>query len=123
MAFGGLLNKNSRHLLKGLSVSQDYIYLNFNDTLSSFITLFLLMLISGWNFVAEMYVATTGSEWTKVFFITFYMLSSIMMLNIIVAFVIDMYMSVYELHHRDEDSPKMKRYSVRIHAVREDSDD
>jgi hypothetical protein len=49
VSFGGTIGKNSATIFKDLSVNNDYVYMNFNDGVSSFITLFMCMLVSNWN--------------------------------------------------------------------------
>ena len=58
------------------------------------ITLFGYMVVNNWFITVGMYVDITGTTWTRVYFISFYVLSVAVILNIVVAFAIDMYSSV-----------------------------
>jgi Ion transport protein len=73
--------------------------LNFNDLASSFVTLFACMVVSNWYIIVQVYVNVTGSKYSRWFFIFFYVCCVIVMLNIIVAFAIDMYQCVETLNN------------------------
>ena len=73
--------------------------MNFNDLLSSFTTLFALMVVNNWMVITAMYVETMGSAWYEVYFGLFYYFSVVIGINIVVAFAIDMYSSVERLDH------------------------
>jgi hypothetical protein len=49
--FGGIMTDDKANLL----ANPDYIYLNFNNTLNSFITLFALVIVDNWDFIATAY--------------------------------------------------------------------
>jgi hypothetical protein len=60
--------------------------MNFNDILSSFVTLFALIIINNWFIMADMFVALKGgNEAYLFFFITFYYFSVIIGVNLFVA--------------------------------------
>ena len=72
--------------------------MNFNDFISSFITLFALMIVNNWMVIVEVYVdATEDAFGVKWFFFFFYYFSVVIGINIVVAFSIDMYDSVARL--------------------------
>lgn len=56
------------------------------------------MVVNNWFVIVDVIVNATGSEYYKIFFIFFYVLSVILIINIIVAFVIDIYSSVEDLN-------------------------
>jgi len=97
VCFGGTIGRNSEEIFRDLSVANNYVYLNFNDGASSFVTLFMCMLVSSWHVIAELYTTVTGTQLAKFYFIVFYILSVVIIINIIVAFVIDMYSSVEDI--------------------------
>ena len=74
-----------------------YALLNFNDMSSSYVTLFVLMIVNNWQVIAEMYVSIFGTKWVLIFFVTFYIWSVLIGLNIIVCFAIDMYAAIERL--------------------------
>ena len=56
------------------------------------------MVVNNWHVIAQIYVNITGHRFVLWYFIVFYICSVMIMLNIIVAFVIDMYSSVDTLN-------------------------
>ena len=57
--FGGKVRKDMVELENSNDVPNTYHLLNFNDFLSSFITLFALMVVNNWMEITEMYVIVT----------------------------------------------------------------
>ena len=73
----------------------DYIWLNFNDFPSGLITLFSMMLFNNWQFIWDQFdfmIESTGR--TNGFFLTFMVLAAYIIINILVAFVIDVYTQI-----------------------------
>lgn len=97
-AFGGLVSEDSEQIFRDQSIPNNYVKMNFNDTLASFITLFALTVVNNWFVIVNVIVRATDNNLYKFFFILFYILSVTMILNIVVAFVIDIYSSVEELN-------------------------
>jgi hypothetical protein len=67
--FGGKVSINSKEILQDESIPNGYIFMNFNDTLSSFITLFALMVVNNWFVIVNVYVGATRNYSYKIFFI------------------------------------------------------
>jgi len=61
---------------------------NFNDFGSACVTLFELLVVNNWQVLMGGFVAVRGTQ-ARVFFITFYTIAVVMVLNLIVAFVLD----------------------------------
>ena len=98
--FGGLMTYNSPSLLNDPSVPSSYVDMNFNDYMSSFITLFHLMVVNNWFVTVNIYVGlSNGHKSVRIYFILFYISCVIIILNILVAYVIDMYASVDNLYN------------------------
>lgn len=71
--------------------SNGYYYLNnFENVISSYITLFELTVINNWYILMEGYAATV-TEWSRIYFMSFY-LTIMMLLSIVVASVLDGFM-------------------------------
>ena len=47
--FGGKITVNSPEILSDLSIPQFYYLVNFNDFISSCVTLFILLVVNNWN--------------------------------------------------------------------------
>jgi hypothetical protein len=73
------------------SSSNGYYYLNnFENVISSYVTLFELTVINNWYIIMEGYAVTT-TQWSRIYFMCFY-LTIMMLLSIVVASVLDGFM-------------------------------
>ncbi|KAF5890973.1 two pore calcium channel protein 1-like isoform X2, partial [Clarias magur] len=69
-------------------LQEGYYYLNnFNNILSSFVTLFELTVVNNWYITMEGVTSQT-SHWSRLYFMTFYIVTMVVM-TIIVAFILD----------------------------------
>lgn len=68
-----------------------YYQLNFNDFYSGMLTLFSILVSNNWNAVTEMYCALCGNNWPKVYFSTFFVVTIMVILNIVISFVLEIY--------------------------------
>jgi len=85
--FGGLLREGNPDLA-GTSYADDNLYdMNFNDWGSSMMLLFCLLMIN-FSFM-DAIVATSGSLWSRLYFITFNILGIWVILGVFVAFIIE----------------------------------
>ena len=77
-------------------ISGDYIWLNFNDFASGLITLFTMMLFNNWQFIWYQFNYTLDDDdlTTNAFFLSFMLIASYVIINIIMAFTIDVYTSI-----------------------------
>ncbi|XP_051538677.1 two pore channel protein 1-like isoform X2 [Myxocyprinus asiaticus] len=72
----------------GTKLEEGYYYLNnFNNILSSFVTLFELTVVNNWYITMEGVTSQT-SHWSRLYFMTFYIVTMVVM-TIIVAFILD----------------------------------
>jgi hypothetical protein len=95
--FGGYIKKYDP-VIENDSLVPDYYHLmNFNDLLSSFVTLFALMMVNNWMVIVYLYEVVMGTSLVKIYFVLFYYFSVVIGINIAVAFAIDMYSSVLRL--------------------------
>jgi hypothetical protein len=69
--------------------------MNFNDLISCYITLFVLIVVNNWYVIVAMCVdIKSGATIYRYYFVIFYYFGVIIGLNIIIAFAIDMYAAV-----------------------------
>ncbi|KAH7288344.1 hypothetical protein KP509_31G023000 [Ceratopteris richardii] len=95
--FGGLVsNYNETFETTGL-YENDYSVHNFNDFASGMVTLFNLLVMGSWQVWLESYVTLTGTWWTSVFFLSFYLLAILYLLNLVIAFVLEAFFVEMEL--------------------------
>ena len=90
--------EDSPEIINDSGVPDNYYLINFNDLMSSYITLFILIVVNNWYVIVAMCVDIMGGQtiW-RYFFIVFYYFGVIIGLNIIIAFAIDMYAAVLRL--------------------------
>jgi hypothetical protein len=98
--FGGQMSTQNHKIFRDSSIPDLYVEMNFNDLGSSIVTLFALMVVNNWFMIVKINVQ--DKIYARWFFILFYFSSVVVMLNIVVAFVIDMYGSVENLHRNDQ---------------------
>ncbi|KAL3873906.1 hypothetical protein ACJMK2_036984 [Sinanodonta woodiana] len=63
---------------------------NFNDIFSSFVILAALTVVNNWHVIAEGFVLVT-SKAARLYFISFHVVTVVLVLNIITAFILDMF--------------------------------
>lgn len=98
--FGGEVTLNNPLIQNDSGVPSTYPYDNFNDMLTGMVTLFTLLIVNNWQVTVEMYVdVKNGNTYYRIFFIIVYFFCVVMLLNIVVAFSIDMYASVQRLNN------------------------
>ena len=96
--FGGQIRKNSTQIVHDSSIPDNYYLINFNDLMSSYVTLFILIVVNNWYVIVAMCVDIKGGNTLyRYFFVIFYYFGVIIGLNIIIAFAIDMYAAVQRL--------------------------
>ena len=103
LMFGGLIKEDSTEIIHDSSIPDNYYLMNFNDLMSSFVTLFVLIVVNNWFVIVAMVVdVKAGNTYYRYFFVIFYYFGVIIGLNIIVAFAIDMYAAVSRLEDQKE---------------------
>jgi len=103
LLFGGLVRKDLDYpFVEGpYTVPSVFHLCNFNDFVSSIITLFTLMVVNNWMIQVAQYSYVTDGMYNKFgvrfYFIAFYYFSVIIGINLVVAYVLDMYGSTERL--------------------------
>eukprot|EP00033_Pygsuia_biforma_P006507 GCRY01007295.1.p1 GENE.GCRY01007295.1~~GCRY01007295.1.p1 ORF type:complete len:227 (+),score=67.50 GCRY01007295.1:129-809(+) len=93
--FGGLIRLDNAALSGTTFATSGYYVLNFNDFASALVTLFCLLVVNNWYIIMDGHVAVT-SEWARVFFLLFYFFGVVICLNLIVAFILEVFMKHYD---------------------------
>ena len=96
---GGTIRQPNFHSEDGIPNNLYYL-INFNDLGSSIVTLYSWMIINNWPAMTDMMVGTAGAVWPRIFFMVFYVFVQWIILNIVIAMMIDIYTSVED--ERDE---------------------
>jgi hypothetical protein len=89
LAFGGKIY-NTNPLLAGTSFAQsDFWTMNFNDCASGLVTLFVMMILNNWTDLSLGYCAACRSLWPVAFFIGFFVVCNLVVLNILMALILE----------------------------------
>ncbi|CAE7312570.1 TPCN1, partial [Symbiodinium necroappetens] len=72
-----------------------YWALNFNDILSGFVTLFSIMMVNNWFVIAGACILVT-TEYSAIFFICFFVIVNLIVLNILIALILESSQAVRE---------------------------
>lgn len=89
--FGGLIYASNPVLAGSQFQSSDYWALNFNDLPSGLVTLFALMVVNNWYVVSSGYLLVAGKyEYlAAAYFVLFFVVCNLVVLNILVAIILD----------------------------------
>ena len=90
IAFSGVVRLSEASTIASVA-SPLYYQLNFNDTYSGLMTLFSILVGNNWNSTTDMYAALVGANWPRFYFSLFFVVSIMVMMNIIVSFVLEIY--------------------------------
>jgi len=92
--FGGKVMKGSDVFSDNPDIASNWWQVNFNDFFSAIITLWTLMVVNNWMITMKMFTKAMGSNWYRLYFYVFFYLSSVIGMNLVVAYILDMYSSV-----------------------------
>nr|XP_023897245.1 two pore calcium channel protein 1-like [Quercus suber]XP_023897246.1 two pore calcium channel protein 1-like [Quercus suber] len=95
--FGGIVNAGNASL-DGTDLSDDdYLLFNFNDYPNGMVTLFNLLVMGNWQAWMQSYKELTGTAWSLTYFVSFYLITVLLLLNLIVAFVLEAFFAEMDL--------------------------
>ncbi|XVF01995.1 hypothetical protein REPUB_Repub04eG0138100 [Reevesia pubescens] len=95
--FGGIVNAGNPNL-EGTELSDDdYLLFNFNDYPNGMVTLFNLLVMGNWQAWMQSYKELTGTSWALVYFISFYLVTVLLLLNLVMAFVLEAFFAEMDL--------------------------
>lgn len=106
--FGGLVNAGNPDLPATDLADSDYLLFNFNDYPNGMVTLFNLLVMGNWQIWMQDYATLTGTAWTYMYFISFYLITVLLLLNLIVAFVLEAFFAELELECPEEEEEQGK---------------
>ena len=90
-SFGGIVTLKRMVVIENAAGNGLYYQLNFNDTYSGMLTLFSVLVSNNWNSTTEMYSALLGNTWPRLYFSSFFVVTIMVILNIVVSFVLEIY--------------------------------
>jgi two pore calcium channel protein 2 len=89
--FNGMVTRTTM-----LQSGSDYMYMmmNFNDFYAALLTLFQISVQNNWNNTTDIYTDISGSNWPRVYFVSYWVFSCMIVLNIVISFVLEIYSTV-----------------------------
>ncbi|KAF5803077.1 putative Two pore calcium channel protein [Helianthus annuus] len=123
--FGGIVNAGNPDLPATDLADNDYLLFNFNDYPNGMVTLFNLLVMGNWQVWMQDYATLTGTSWTYAYFISFYLITILLLLNLVVAFVLEAFFAELELEYPEEEGNQMgvrgrRNMSIRTRSQRVD---
>ncbi|CAH1423631.1 unnamed protein product [Lactuca virosa] len=107
--FGGKVNAGNPDVPSTDLADNDYLLFNFNDYPNGMVTLFNLLVMGNWQVWMQDYGMLTGSSWTYVYFISFYLITVLLILNLIVAFVLEAFFAEIDLEGSEQEEEEEHR--------------
>ncbi|CDP14785.1 unnamed protein product [Coffea canephora] len=95
--FGGIVNAGNPKLESTDLADNNYLLFNFNDYPNGMVTLFNLLVMGNWQVWMQSYVDLTGTSWAYTYFVSFYLITVLLLLNLVVAFVLEAFFAEMEL--------------------------
>lgn len=65
--------------------------MNFNDFGASIVTLFHIMIVNNWYVTCDMFCIVKENNFPRMFFVAFWVLTVLIMLNLVISFVLEIY--------------------------------
>ncbi|CAA6661126.1 unnamed protein product [Spirodela intermedia] len=100
--FGGIVNLGNPNVESTSLSDDDYLLFNFNDYPNGMVTLFNLLVMGNWQVWMESYRDLTGTSWTLIYFVSFYLITIVLLLNLVIAFVLEAFFAEIELEMENE---------------------
>ena len=92
--YGGSINSQAVQQ-KSPETPAFYYLLNFNSFASSLVTLFHFMVVNNWFVTIDMFQDVVGEHtYPKVFFVSFWCFVTVILMNVIIALILEIYSSV-----------------------------
>jgi len=89
LAFGGMIYNTNPLLARGAFEHAQFWELNFNDFVGGYTTLFSLQIVNNWYVISAGYTQITGTLWCQGFFISYFVVVNLIVLNILLALILD----------------------------------
>ncbi|XP_059449199.1 two pore calcium channel protein 1B-like [Corylus avellana] len=106
--FGGIVNAGNASLEGTDLAADDYLLFNFNDYPNGMVTLFNLLVMGNWHIWMQSYKELTGTSWSLAYFVSFYLITVLLVLNLIVAFVLEAFFAEMELESSEKSTEQDK---------------
>ncbi|KAL3683310.1 hypothetical protein R1sor_001332 [Riccia sorocarpa] len=89
--FAGFVYKDNVHLQGTQYAASGLWVMNYNDYASAMATTLNLCVVGNWYIIMEGYAAATQNDWSRVYFIAFWLVTVAFALNVVVSFFVEAY--------------------------------
>ncbi|BBN16272.1 protein MpTPC3 [Marchantia polymorpha subsp. ruderalis] len=94
--FEGVVHKDNVHLEGTQYATSGLWVLNYNDYASAMATSLNLCIVGNWYIIMEGYSAATQSDWSRLYFIAFWLITVAFALNVVISFFVEAYSTQME---------------------------
>lgn len=113
--YGGLIYEGNPSLAGTDFAESEYWKINFNDFNNSLVTLFVLMVFNNWVVIAEALVIASGWKYTSILYVlTFFFIVNLIVLNILVALILDCHLHVLEEMDEDPQTHDSSKFLMKV---------
>ncbi|MCW5672571.1 MAG: ion transporter [Hydrogenophaga sp.] len=84
-----------------------------NDILATFKILFDCLVVNDWHVVADGYAIAAGTRWARLYFVAFHILSVLVVMNIVIAFILEAFIMQWNVSQSVEKCAAAARGVVR----------
>jgi hypothetical protein len=116
-AFGGLIYNTNPKLAGSGFAQSSYWTMNFNDCCSGLVSLFVMMIMNDWTTLSEGYAAATGTLWAVAFYIGFFVICNLIVLNILIALILECFEVLSQALEEEEKSGKTQANDDDVEAL------
>lgn len=115
-AFAGKLSPDDPDVQASAYGVRGFYPYNFNSLGSAMTSLFYLMVVNDWPVLMEGCVAAARTNWARAFFVCFYLVTVVLVLNVLVAFIIESF-ALQKARIQTEDDAATARLQARQRAI------
>ncbi|KAL2611981.1 hypothetical protein R1flu_023673 [Riccia fluitans] len=94
--FAGFVSRDNIHLEGTQYAASGLWVLNYNDYASAMATSLNLCIVGNWYIIMEGYAAATQNDWSRVYFIAFWLVTVAFALNVVISFFVEAYTTQME---------------------------
>ena len=73
-----------------------YYEMNFNSFTHALVVLMALVIVNNWHVITQMYIYSTNTKATKIYFIIVYFTTVVIVMNVLQAFILDVFLTDYD---------------------------
>ena len=96
----------------------DYFPYNFHDFAATLVLLWNIMVVNNWYIFLDAYTRATGSKFSQIYFIVWWLVSVIVTLNLFISLVIEVFVTRWEAYHgRKTEDTREDQFRNRISSV------